>query len=267
MQPPNTRLLKSNTVSTSIFKRYLRISHVAAHTLIGLAIASCIFPFINKSRKARLISWWCKQLLTAFNLRVTCFGHVPEANATFTNTLFIANHISWADIHALNSMLPLRFIAKSEIKNWPIFGYLVSHANTLFVDRNNRRGARHTIEVAASSLKSGDNLCLFPEGTTTDGTTIRPFKSSLLQAAYQAQTTVWPIAIRYPLPNGEINTDVAYAGETTLVESMRKVLLQTQPVVELHFLAPMTPVEYSQLDRRALSLHIEKLIRERIAPT
>lgn len=161
-------------------------------------------------------------------------------------------------------MLSLRFIAKSEIKNWPIFGYLVSHANTLFVDRNKRQGARHTIEVAATSLKAGDNLCLFPEGTTTDGTTIKPFKSSLLQAAYQAEATIRPIAIRYPLPNGDINIDVAYAGETTLIESMQKVLLQRQPIIELHFLAPITPAEYSQLDRRELSLHIEKLIRERI---
>ncbi len=262
MQLPNTRLLKSDTVRTSIFKRYLRIGHISIHTLIGLTIASCVFPFVSKPRKAWLINWWCKQLLVAFNLRVTCFGHIPESNMTVTNTLFVANHISWADIHALSSMLPLRFIAKSEIKNWPIFGYLVGHANTLFIDRNKRQDARRTIEVAASSLKAGDNLCLFPEGTTTDGTTIRPFKSSLLQAAYHADATIWPIGIRYPLPNGEINIDVAYAGEITLMESMQNVLSQRQPVIELHFLAPMKPVEYSKLDRRALSLHIEKLIRE-----
>ncbi len=178
--------------------------------------------------------------------------------------MFVANHISWSDIHALNGLIPLRFIAKSEIKNWPIFGYLVSKANTLFIDRNKRQDAKRTIDIAQKSLQAGDNLCFFPEGTTTDGTEIRPFKSSLIQAGILAAATVWPVAIRYPNADGSINTQVAYAGETTLAESMQQILLQKQPIVELHFLTPISPVEYANMDRRGLTLHIEGLIRHKL---
>ncbi len=220
-----------------------------------------VFPLSSQPFKARLIKWWCRKLLVAFNLRVVSSGHIPNATTSLSNTMFIANHITWADIHALNGLIPLRFIAKSEIKNWPIFGYLVSRANTLFIDRNKRQDAKRTIDIAQKSLQAGDNLCFFPEGTTTDGTEIMPFKSSLIQAAIQAGATVWPVAIRYPNADGSINTKVAYAGETTLVESMQQILLQKQPTVELHFLAPISPTEYAAMDRRALTLHIESLIR------
>ena len=197
-------------------------------------------------------------------MRIVCTGHVPAKHASLTKSMFVANHISWSDIHALNGMIPLRFIAKSEIRNWPIFGYLVSRANTLFIDRSNKKDAKRTIEIAQQSLKNGDNLCFFPEGTTTDGTEIKPFKSSLIQAAILANATIFPVSIRYPTNDGSVNTAVAYAGETTLIESMHQILLQKQPIIELNFLEPMTPEAYSKLDRRELTLHIEGKIRHQL---
>ena len=235
------------------------------HTLFGLTIATVVLPLSAKSYRARLIQWWCKQLLAAFNLQVSTHGHVPESGSQLTATMFVANHISWSDIHAINSVTALRFIAKSEIRNWPVFGYLVSRANTLFIDRSKKRDAKRTIDVAVQSLLSGDNLCLFPEGTTTDGTTVQAFKSSLIQAAIEARSCIRPVAIRYPHPNGGVNTDVAYAGETTLLESMQKILSQKQPVVELHFLQPITAEEVATQDRRTLTLHLESLIRGHLA--
>lgn len=255
----NTDIHKTGTIT-----RYFRISRIGTHILLGLTIASVVLPLASKPFKTRLIKWWCKYLLAAFNLRVISFGHTPAADIPLSNTMFIANHISWSDIHALNSIAPVRFIAKSEIRSWPVFGYLVGRANTLFIDRSNRRDAKRTIDIATHSLQSGDNLCLFPEGTTTDGTTIKPFKSSLIQAAIQANATIRPVAIRYPLPNGGVNIDVAYAGETTMAESMQRILSQKQPVIELHYLAPITPADFAGQDRRELTLQIEKLIRSHL---
>lgn len=256
----NTTALATNRIT-----RYFRVFRILIHTLLGLLIAALILPFANKSIKSRLIKWWCRHLLAAFNLQVVSSGHIPPANLLLSNTMFVANHISWSDIHALNGIVSLRFIAKSEIKNWPIFGYLVSCANTLFIDRNNKKDAKRTINIAAESLAAGDNLCFFPEGTTTDGTVIKPFKSSLIQAAIEAKSIICPVAIRYPNPDGSINTSVAYAGETTLIESMQKILLQKQAVIELHFLTPITPAEYLNQDRRELTLHIEDMIRQKLA--
>ncbi len=253
-----------NFQQTSRLTRYFRISRVAVHTLIGVITVSTVFPFASPVLKLRLIRWWNKRLLAAFNLRVTTHGHVPLNH--MAGMLFIANHISWVDVHALNSLVPLRFIAKSEISRWPIFGYLAKSADVLFIDRDKRKDAVRIVHITASSLAAGDNLCLFPEGTTTDGTTMMPFKSSIVQAAIHANATIHPVAIRYPNAQGGANTAMAYAGETTMKESMQQILLQQQPTVELHFLAPIATVNLSNddKDRRKLTTLIEQTIKEKL---
>lgn len=209
------------------------------------------------------MQWWCKQLLAAFNLRVDVIGIAPEYSPAFLNNMLIANHVSWADVHALNSILPLRFIAKSEIKHWPIFGYLVRCANTLFIDRNKKHDAQRTAQLVTERLLAGDNIGLFPEGTTTDGTELKPFKSSLMQAAIDAKSTIWPVVVRYKTAYGAVDTSLAYAGETTLFASMQQMLKQKQPVLDLYFLPPILAIHFN--DRRTLTLQIEGQIRKILA--
>jgi 1-acyl-sn-glycerol-3-phosphate acyltransferase len=195
------------------FTRIYRISRILIHTITGLTLAAFVLPFIHKRTKLSLIKWWCSGLLRAFNIKVVTFGDLPAPNVK--GVMFVANHISWSDIHALNSLIPLRFIAKSDIKKWPVFGYLVQKADTLFIDRNKRQEAGRIVDITAESLIAGDNLCFFPEGTTTDGTgsegaRVLPFKGSVLQAAIDANTQVWPVAIKYVNADGSINTAMAY---------------------------------------------------------
>jgi 1-acyl-sn-glycerol-3-phosphate acyltransferase len=237
-------LQKSNSLT-----RIYRISRILIHTFTGLTIAAFMLPIISKNTKLSLIRWWCRGLLRAFNIKVETFGDLPASN--IRGIMFVANHISWSDIHALNSLIPLRFIAKSDIKNWPVFGYLVQKADTLFIDRNKRQDAGRIVETTAESLMAGDNLCFFPEGTTSEGSLVLPFKSSVLQAAISANTQVWPVAIKYVNADGSINVAMAYAGETTLIESMQQVLMQKNPVVELHFL---TPIATHGQNRRDITL-------------
>lgn len=222
-----------------------------------------MLPLVSKSVNRKLVKWWCGSLLRAFNINVSVHGQAPAANTS--SVMFVANHISWSDIHALNSIIPLRFIAKSDIKNWPVFGYLVRKSNTIFVERGKRQEAGRIVELTKNSLSAGDNVCFFPEGTTTDGTgvgghgiqghglrgvLVLAFKSSVLQAAIDANAHIWPVAIRYAHPNGSINTQMAYAGNTTLIESMQNVLRQKNPTVSLYFL---TPIQASGQDRRHLT--------------
>lgn len=232
----------------SLLTRIYRICRIVIHTITGLIIAAIIFPLLKNNTKLKLTTWWCGGLLRAFGIKVKIFGSLPSAHTK--GILFVANHVSWADIHALNSHIRLRFIAKSDIKNWPVFGYLVTKANTLFIDRSKRQEAGKIVATTAKSLISGDNLCFFPEGTTTDGTHILPFKSSVLQAAIVANSTVWPVAIRYVNLDGSVNTLMAYAGEASLAESMKAVLNVKNPLVELHFLAPIAS---ENKNRRELS--------------
>ena len=197
-------------------------------------------------------------MLRAFHIKVLIQGKLLLPNVS--STMFVANHISWADIHTLNSVIPLRFIAKSDIKSWPVFGYLARKSNAIFVDRAKRQEAGRLVELTKDSLLAGDNVCFFPEGTTTDGTGINStglqgppalaFKSSVLQAAIDANAKIWPIAIRYNHPDGSINRQMAYAGGVSLIESMQNILSQKNPSVTVHFL---TPIEATGKNRRDLS--------------
>lgn len=200
--------------------------------------------------------------MAAFNIRVIRSGYIPLLDLSMRNVMFVANHISWADIHALNSVTPMKFIAKAEIQDWPVFGYLAKKSNALFIDRAKRHEAANTVDTLTKSLKAGSNVCLFPEGTTTLGNEVKPFKSSLIQAAIQAESVIYPVAIYYPHPGGDSNTEMAYAGDITLKASMQQVLTQRAPIVELHFLAPIKtknlPAE--EKDRRVLTAKLQALI-------
>jgi 1-acyl-sn-glycerol-3-phosphate acyltransferase len=247
-------LLKSSLLTLTY-----RISRITIHTTIGLVIAACVLPLIDSHTKLDVIKWWCRGLLRAFNIRVITYGNLPATD--IKGVMFVANHISWSDIHALNSVIPLRFIAKSDIKSWPIFGYLVQKSGTLFIDRSKRQEAGRIVEATFESLLVGDNVCFFPEGTTTDGKQVLPFKSSVLQAAINANTLIWPVAIKYLRSDGSINSAMAYAGDTTLMESMHQVLMQRDPVIELHFL---TPIQANQYDRRELSSTAYLAIKDKL---
>ena len=243
---------KSNLVT-----RIYRLTRIIIHTIVGLVIAACVFPIVQKPCKLSLTKWWCGGLLRAFGIKVRLFGDVPQHD--LKGILYVANHVSWSDIHALNSVISLRFVAKSDIKDWPIFGYLVTKANTLFIDRSKRHEAAKIVDLVAQSLLQHDNLCFFPEGTTTDGTHMMPFKSSVLQAAINANTQVWPIAIRYVNSDGSINIDMAYAGDTTLIDSMKTVINIKAPVVELHFLTPINAQQQNRRDLTQLAFEAIKL--------
>lgn len=235
-------------LQASLIAQIYRITRVFFHTIIGLVIAAVFLPFMAKNTKLAMIKWWCGGLLRAFHIKVITFGELPLS--TTTGVMFVANHISWSDIHALNSKIALRFIAKAEIRSWPVFGYLASKANPLFIDRSKKQVAAKIVNITASSLMAGDNLCFFPEGTTTDGKQVLPFKSSVLQAAIAANSRIWPVAIRYVNADGSINTNIAYAGEISLIDSMHQVIKQKNACIELHFLSP---IDSAGKDRRHLT--------------
>ena len=219
------------------------------HTFYGLIICAVILPNVNAKRRNRWISRWCRELLAVLNIRIITHGTLPDENVA--GIMFIANHVSWLDIHALNSVHAVRFVAKAEIRNWPIFGWISVKVNTLFTERTRRHDAGRMVEVAADSLCAGDCLCFFPEGTTSDGNGLLAFKGSLIQAAINAGSPIWPVTIRYPNADGSANTAMAYYGGISLLQSMQQVWAQYSPVVELHFSPPIASTGH---DRRSLSL-------------
>ncbi|MDF0378308.1 1-acylglycerol-3-phosphate O-acyltransferase [Methylophilus sp. YYY-1] len=236
-----------------------RTARIFLHTLTGLTLATLVLPVCGRRGREQLIRWWCAKLLRCFNLQLSVSGVRPAPQSK--HVLFVANHISWSDIHALNSLIPVRFVAKVEIKDWPVFGYLVKKSGTIFINRTRQRDAARVLKVVTQAMKLGDNLCVFPEGTTTDGQQVLPFKSSLIQAAIDAEATVIPIAIHYPMPDGSPNLAAAYAGETSMIESMLSFLNMQSPKVHLHFCAP---IEARLLDRQTLASQARNEIMARL---
>ncbi|MCB5186563.1 1-acyl-sn-glycerol-3-phosphate acyltransferase [Methylobacillus caricis] len=216
-------------------------------------------PRVTYLRRDRIIRRWSGQFLNILNIRVIIKGHAPDEQVR--GTMFVANHISWIDIHALNSIHTVRFIAKSDIRSWPVFGWLMAQANTLFIERDKRQEANRMVSVATASLQAGDCLCYFPEGTTTDGNELRPFKGSLMQAAIDAGTDIRPFSIRYPNADGSANIAMAYHNDTTMWQSLRMILSQRHPVAELDF---AMPIASSGHERRGLCLMARQSIAARL---
>ena len=244
---------------SSLVTRIYRSIRLIIHTLYGVVVASTVLPRVSARNRELIISRWSRKLLGVLNIKIVVTGKVPANDVT--NVMFIANHISWVDIHALNSVRTVRFVAKSEIRHWPLIGWFAMKVNTLFTERERKQDAGRMVKVATESLKSNDCLCYFPEGTTTDGTEIKPFKSSLIQAAINANSQVWPFAISYPLPDGKPNIEMAYWGDISFFESMKMIIAQRTPVVVMDFLTPINPQEH---DRRDLANITRQEIAEKL---
>lgn len=246
---------------SSKLTRLIRVIHLLFHIARGLLTAALVLPRVTPQKRDQIISRWSKRLLDVFNIRLVTHGCVPDQSVT--GVMFVANHVSWIDIYAINSVRTVRFVAMAEIRKWPVFGWLATQVNTLFTDRAKRHDAGRMVEMTANSLRNGDCLCYFPEGTTSDGTELKPFKNSLMQAAVNAGTRIWPVAIRYPGIDGEVNTELSYS-DLTLWSSIKKVLSQQSPAVELYF---GQPIAAEGLDRRQLSAMARTSIAESLGFT
>lgn len=198
-----------------------RGSRVALHLLYG-ALLALPYPYLERQKQRRMLGNWSRELLTILGIRVRIGGH-PRPRAAI-GCLLVANHISWLDIFVLNAIQPAHFIAKAEVRGWPFIGWLCQRSGTLFVERTVRRNAAQVNHAAAVLLREGACVGLFPEGTTTDGSEVRHFHSALLQPAIEAGVMLCPVALRYLDAGGKPAAAAAYAGDTTLAQSLWRIL-------------------------------------------
>ncbi len=132
-----------------------------------------------------------------------------------SNGLLASNHLSYLDILVYCSVLPCAFVSKAEVRRWPFFGDFAEYSGTIFVPREDRVALREANQRVADYLKSGIAVVLFPEGTTTDGSQVLRFHSSMLQPAIDAAVPVTPCAISYALGDGT-ESEVAWWGDMKL---------------------------------------------------
>jgi 1-acyl-sn-glycerol-3-phosphate acyltransferase len=234
---------------------------IITHVMAGVCTLCFVFPFISSQSKKRHIQKWSSHLLTIFDIQLQVYGGSLLPHQPY---LLVANHISWLDIHAINSYRPIRFVAKAEVASWPVFGWMAKQLDTVFVRRENARHARAVVGEIAKVLQR-DSICLFPEGTSSLGNTVLPFRPNLFESALVAQVPVYSLAIRYvSRVTGQKSTVPAFVGDMGLLESMVAVLKSRELGVELHFLPPISPSAEGPLDRKALALYSQESISRRL---
>lgn len=238
--------------------RCYRFTRTCVHVAEGVGTTMLVFPLVGPDRRRHLVKRWSYRLLRI--LRID--AQVDGALAAGGNVLVVANHISWLDIFVLNAHHPVRFVAKAELARWPILSQLIRGAGTVFIERERRRDAHRVNEDMARVLAAGDVVAIFPEGTTTDGTSLLPFKSSLLQPIVDAEGQVQPVAIRYRDHAGAPAMAPTYAGDTTFAQSFWAVC--GEPTLTVELVAP-APLPAREAHRRDLARAAEDAIRTALA--
>lgn len=240
---------------TAFLIRGARLARLVWHLLQGLASVAFTFPFRSTDSRRRRIRRWSAQLLPLLGCHLRASGAVPGFDTR--GALFVSNHVSWVEIFAIKAVCPARFVAKSEIRRWPVIGWLCAGVGTIFIERERRRDVGRVGRVIADALASGECCAVFPEGVATDGTVLRPFHASLLQPAVLAGATVIPVAVRFTRSDGSRCAAAAYDGDTSLWDTVTAMVREPRFHVDLHFAPPLAAVGRS---RRELALAAENAI-------
>lgn len=210
---------------------------------------------------------WHRIATRLVGIRVRQTGH-PAADRPL---LIAANHASWLDIAVIGSLMPLSFIAKSEVSGWPVFGLLAKLQRTVFVNRTRRAQTAQVADAIAGRLAEGDAMVLFAEGTSSDGNCVLPFRSALLGAATRAvgggeADKVWvqPLSIAYQgyygLPMGRaLRPRVAWYGDMELAGHLWKVFCSGALDVVICWGEPV--LVDAETDRKALTRRLEADVR------
>jgi 1-acyl-sn-glycerol-3-phosphate acyltransferase len=160
--------------------------------------------------RARWMQSVASRLQRVLHVEVDVQGPVPVRG------LLISNHLSYVDIMVFAAHMPVVFISKSEVARWPIFGWYARKAGSLFVRRDQRADAARLGEEMRAVLELGRVLILFPEGTSSDGQTVLPFKSSLFAPVAGTKEPLTAAHIQYTLADGNPGEDVCYWGDMTM---------------------------------------------------
>ncbi len=198
------------------------LARLALHLFVGLWKVGVLFPFLDTAGRERRVQRWSRQLVAICGVSVKVDQHLQAAPVS--PALIICNHISWLDIFVINALHPCRFVAKSDIRSWPLIGWLCEHTGTIFIARGRARDVRRIYEGLVTSIHDGERVAFFPEGTTAPQGTVLPFHANLFEAAIEAQVPVQPYAIRYVDADGSLHSDADFIGDMSFIDSVIAIM-------------------------------------------
>lgn len=243
--------------------RRLAAVRTAAGTLATTAAtvpAEILLRAVTLRNRPYLPIWFHRGLARSLGLGIRTHGHAPQRG----RVLYVANHLSWADIPVLGARIRASFVAKSEVADWGPVGWLASFAHTVYVTRDRRATTTAQKNALADRLNGGGSIILFPEGTNGDGTTVLPFKSALFSVVDDVPgLIIQPVTLAYTRINGLPVTrrqlpDLAWVGETELAPHALGFMGLGRVTAEILFHDPIDPGDFA--DRKALARHCHGVI-------
>ncbi|HEX4779424.1 MAG TPA: lysophospholipid acyltransferase family protein [Usitatibacter sp.] len=228
---------------------------MCGHAALAVLLLRAVYPRLAPHRRRALLGWWSAKLLRILNVRPRIEGHPPHSHER--GAMIAANHVSWLDIFLVAGVHPTRFIAKSEIRQWGLMGWIAERAGTLFIRRDQLRDTARINAVVHDALAGGDCVGLFPEGITTEGDELRKFHSALFEAAVANEAHVHPAAIRYERGDGSLCREASFRGERTFFQSLSLIIAEPAIVARIGF-APT--VETAGAHRRDVAAQCEARI-------
>jgi len=235
----------------------LRLIRVLMHLVAGLWTCAVVFPLIDTAGRQLRIRRWSVELLAICRVQVTLRN--PQNNIAAARALIVANHVSWLDIFVINSIQTCQFVGKSDIRDWPLLGWLCEKGGTIFIARGKQRDVRRIFQGLVTSIEAGARVAFFPEGTTAAQGSILPFHANLFEAALDAKVPVQPYALRYLDAHGTLHPAADFIGDMTFAQSMLAILKAPPMRAELVQLAP---IDTAGLHRRDLAVIARASIAE-----
>jgi 1-acyl-sn-glycerol-3-phosphate acyltransferase len=233
-----------------------RLLHALAHALRGWFTIRFASPKLTVSQREQRVQAWAVRMLQILGIELQLRGAPPAAGPM----LLVANHISWLDILVMNAARYCRFVSKSDVKHWPLIGTLATGGGTLYIEREKRRDAMRVVHHMAESLRAGDIVAVFPEGTTGDGEALLPFHGNLIQAAISANAPVQPVALRFvDRATGKNSDGPLYLGDDSLLQSLWRTLAGRPFVAHVRFGALQ---EADGRDRRQWAHDLREAVEE-----
>lgn len=244
-----------SSTRTGLLTRAWRLLRMHLLLARGVLTVLTVYPGAGQARRAELLRDWSRDLLDILHMRLTVRGTPPRVPGG--RNVVVGNHLSWLDVFVVDTVAPSRFVAKSEIRGWPVIGWLAARAGTLFIDRSKRHATAHTNEQIIAAIRAGDCVAVYPEGTTSNGTLLRHFHASLLQPAVEAGAELHPAVVRYPGPDGRSNPATLFIDNMSFARSVFLLLAEREIAAELTFLDPIPP---DGRDRRELARLSEQAV-------
>jgi 1-acyl-sn-glycerol-3-phosphate acyltransferase len=223
-----------------------RLLRAVLHGLHGVLIVLLRFPSLDRPARRERVRWWSGKMLSVLGIGLDVQGSLrPGAK------MLVCNHVSWLDILVVHAVCPeARFVAKAEVRHWPLAGRLVAAADTLYIERDRKRDAMRVVHQSADALRAGDTVAVFPEGTTGPADRLLPFHANLLQAAVSTATPVQPVALRFADRQRAISASALWIGKTTLAQTLWLLACADGLVARLRVLPARAT---AHADRRALA--------------